>query len=584
MYTLGINAAFHDCAACLFSNGELIAAAEEERFTQVKHGKRPVPFTAYQLPYHAIHYCLEAANITLGQVDRVAYSFDPDIPLKESMNGDATHIQLSDLSYYGSWDTLFNIYIKSAPRFLTDGYPFHLQERFGDALPDQLRWHFVPHHISHAASAFYPSPFEEAAIMVLDGRGEHVSTSYYKGEGKKMTPLGQVMIPHSLGLFYENVTRYLGFLHSSDEYKVMALASYGEPVYYNFFDDAIRVADGNYTIDMPDLAAVFGPARKRDEPFTMFHFNLAQSLQKVLEHKVLELATWLHSQTGSPNLCLAGGIALNCVLNSVLRDHSPFQQVWVQPVAGDAGTALGAAMWIDQVDAPGNRLPEKMSHVFWGPEFSDEQIEAVLTDAKISYKKMDNIAEETAALLAEGKIIGWFQGRMEFGPRSLGSRSILASPTEPGMQAKLNRLKEREDFRPVAPVVLEEDADDWFECNAPTPFMLFVNNVRAEVKHKIPAVTHVDGTARVQTVNASQHPLYYNLIHAFKHLTGVPVLVNTSFNIKGKPIVCTPQDALACFYTSSFDVLVMNSFLLEKKAEQNAEPIYSAQLAASVSI
>jgi carbamoyltransferase len=569
MYTLGINAAFHDSSAVLLKDGELIAAAEDERFTHIKHGKRPLPFSAYELPFHAIDYCLKEAGIHITDIDHVAYSFDP------SLVADApavnTHdplphadVHLNGHSFYGKWDGLFLSYIRNAPAQLEDGYPHHLQKRFAHAGKLKARWHFVDHHIAHAASAFYPSPFTEAAVLTLDGRGEKVSTSYYIGKDNELEKIGEVQIPHSLGLLYEKMTTHLGFLQSSDEYKVMALASYGQPAFVDAFRSVIHWHnDGTYTIDDFDGEALFGPRRKKEDPFTEHHFNVAHSLQKVLEETVLKIVHWLHGVTEQDNLCMAGGVALNCVLNAVVRDQGPFKNVWVQPAAGDAGTALGAALWVDQ---PFNRdgKKETMQHAYWGPSYTDEEVEELLQWMKVPYRKMENVAAETAAILAEDRIIGWFQGRMEFGPRALGSRSILASPAKAEMQQKLNDIKDREDFRPVAPVILEELAAEWFEDAAVSPFMLFVYPVKRGKADMIPAVRHVDNTARIQTVNRDQHALYYDLLQEFNKLTGIPVLINTSFNTRGEPIVCSPKDAIACFWTSPFDALVINSFLVEK--------------------
>lgn len=571
MFTLGINAAFHDSSACIVRDGQLLAAAEEERFTHIKHGKRPVPFSAYELPFHAIHYCLGVAGIHLNEVDHIAYSFDPFILLGEAYRNE-TKIslplrpsQVSSDEWLNPWDPLFLSYIVNAPSQLVDGWPHHLQSKFLGAKIDPSKWHFVDHHLSHAASAFHASPFEEAAVMTIDGRGEKATTSYYEGRGVDLKRIGQVNMPHSLGLLYEKMTTHLGFLHSSDEYKVMALASYGKPVFADEFRKMIHVYnDGTYTIDDVDFSEVFGPKRKRGDEFGELHFNIAHSLQLVLQETVLQLVEWLYSRTKSDRLCLAGGVALNCVLNAYLRDRSSFKEIWVQPAAGDAGTALGAALWIDaQKRKPATRT-FSMDHVYWGPDYSDEAIEKFLKWSKVPYRKLDNVADEAAEILAQNKIIGWYQGRMEFGPRALGSRSILASPIRADMQARLNEVKDREDFRPVAPVVLEEDAGDWFHGAEYSPFMLFVYPVKEEMAAKIPAVRHVDGTARIQTVNKEQHPLYHSLLKAFKELTGVPVLVNTSFNTLGKPIVCSPRDAIECFWCSPFDALVIGSFLIEK--------------------
>lgn len=569
MYILGINAVFHDSAACILKDGNLLAAAEEERFTHIKHGKRPVPFSTYQLPYHAIDYCLHVAGIHLNEVDEIAYSFDPTI-LADNLNEPKVFIPYSPAREkpedgQAEWDPLFLSFIINAPRQLADGYPHHLQKRFAGAKPSLEKWHYVEHHIAHAASAFFPSPFSHAAVLTIDGRGEKTTTSYYLGEGKELTKISEVFMPHSLGLLYEEVTSYLGFLHSSDEYKVMALASYGKPVYLNEFRSMIHVGEnGKYTISELNLEERFGKARKKDEPFLPHHFDIAYSLQKVLEETVLQLVNWFQKETGEENLCMAGGVALNCVLNGVIRDYSNFKNIWVQPASGDAGTALGAALWVDAQLRKDESKTFTMEHCYWGPEYSDEEVENFLKWTKVPYRKLENVAKETAAILAEDKIIGWFQGRMEFGPRALGARSILASPINGEMQAKLNDIKDREDFRPVAPVVLENEANEWFEGAEQSPFMLFVYCVRSDKADKIPAVRHVDGTARIQTVSEEQHPRYYELLKEFKKLTGVPVLVNTSFNTRGEPIVCTPRDAIECFWTSPFDALVINSFLLEK--------------------
>jgi len=572
MYTLGINAAFHDSAACIVKDGQLLAAVEDERFTHIKHGKRPIPFSAYELPFHAIDYCLKTAGIHLKEVDQVAYSFDPYILLNEANEKkDRITLPLEPSAYkvpekwMSPWDPLFLSSIVNAPRQLVDAYPHHLQQRFKGAQFDKEKFHFVEHHLSHAASAFLPSPYEQAAVLTIDGRGEKATTTFSMGAGNNMERITQVNMPHSLGLLYEQITSYLGFLHSSDEYKVMALASYGKPVFANDFREMIHLQDnGHYTISNERFIERFGPARERGTAFTAHHFNIAQSLQVVLQERVLELTEWLRQQTNTENLCFAGGVALNCVLNAAIRDAGIFKNIWVQPAAGDAGTALGAAMWIDAQQRPGQGRSFCMEHAYWGPDYGDEEIARFLDWAKVPYRRLQDVAAATADLLAQDKIIGWFQGRMEFGPRALGSRSILASPISPAMQARLNEVKDREDFRPVAPVVMEEAAAEWFEEADYSPFMLFVYKVKADKKDRIPAVCHVDGTARIQTINRQQHPRYYDLLKAFAQRTGVPVLINTSFNTLGKPIVCTPRDALECFWSSPFDALVIGSFLVSK--------------------
>jgi carbamoyltransferase len=576
MLTLGMNAAFHDPAACLVHDGRVIAAAEEERFTHVKHGKRPMPFSTYELPFHAIDYCLREAGIVLTDVDHIAYSYDPSLLLGRYRADAVITLPLEPSAHptppewESAWDPLFLSSIVNAPRHLIGGVPHHLQARFRGARVDgPFRWHFVEHHLAHAASAFFTSPFDAAAVLVLDGRGEKAATSYSMGQGRRLRRLGQVNLPHSLGLLYEQVTRYLGFLHSSDEYKVMALASYGQPRYAADFRDLVAIGDnGQYTVQPVCLEDMFGPARRRGGPLEQRHFDIARSVQLVLEETVLQLARWLRRKTDAECVCLAGGVALNCVMNARLRDAGVFKEMWVQPAAGDAGTALGAALWIDAQEGREDRehaAPRYcMEHAFLGPAYSDEEIEQFLRWTKVPYRRLTNIAEETADLLVRDKIIGWFQGRMEFGPRALGGRSILASPLHAAMQTRLNEIKDREDFRPVAPVVLEEEAPQWFEHAQVSPFMLFVFDVLPDKAQRIPAVRHVDGTARIQTINRRQHPLYYDLLKAFQDRTGVPVLVNTSFNTRGEPIVCTPRDAVECFWTSPLDALVIGSYVLEK--------------------
>ncbi|MFM0324378.1 carbamoyltransferase family protein [Caballeronia glebae] len=576
MYTLGINAVYHDSAAALVKDGVVIAAAEDERFTHVKHAKRPVPFSTWQLPFDAIDYCLKEAGIELADVDHIAYSYDPH--LFSGMPKDARanialpmmpNAQPISNPSESPWDPLFVSYIVNAKGQLLDGAPHHLKRRFasGGRAP-RFAWHNVDHHLCHEASAFLAAPFDDTAVLTMDGRGEGVTTSLGQFVDGEYTRIKQVELPHSLGLLYEAVTAYLGFLHSSDEYKVMALASFGRPAYVDQFREIVKYRrDGSYTVDAPRLVERFGPARERGGPLTQDHFDIAHSLQVVLEETALELAKWLHERTGLSNLAMAGGVALNCVMNARLRDRGPFDEIWVQPAAGDAGTALGAALWTDYRErAKAGDLSRKwrMDHAYLGPAFDDDEIETFLKWTRAPYRKLTNIAEETADILAQNRVIGWYQGRTEFGPRALGARSILASPVEASMQARLNEIKDREDFRPVAPVVMEEHAADWFVDARVAPFMLFVFDVREEMKARIPAATHIDGTARVQTVNRSQHPLYYDLLAAFKQRTGVPVLVNTSFNTRGEPMVNTPRDALESFWTSPLDALVIGSFLIEK--------------------
>jgi carbamoyltransferase len=572
MYTLGINAAFHDCSACLVKDGAVIAAAEEERFTRIKHGKRPVPFTVWQLPYHAIDYCLRQAGIELSDVNHVAYSYDPFLQLGAHGMQQSISLPLEPSSQHGDWEApwepLALSYVVNAPRQLASGAPHHLKKRFRNVTATgPYQWHFVEHHLGHEASAFLAAPFDECAVLTIDGRGERATTSYGVFRDGAYTRLRQIDYPQSLGLLYEEITEHLGFLRSSDEYKVMALASYGKPSFLPALREIVKYeGDGRYSVASVKWRDIFGPARERGGPTEQVHMDIAHSLQAVLEETVAQMANWLHDETRSSKLAMAGGVGLNCVMNAKLRDRGPFQQVWVQPAAGDAGTALGAALWIDMQQRGDNKRHWQMDHVFLGPEYDDAAIEQLLREARLPYRRVSNITQATAELLAQNKVVGWFQGRMEFGPRSLGARSILASPVDPNMQHHLNQIKDREDFRPVAPVVLEEEAAQWFVHGGVSPFMLFVYDVRPDKAARIPAVRHVDGTARVQTINRNQHPLYYDLLKAFHASTGVPVLVNTSFNTRGEPIVCTPRDALESFCTTPLDVLAIGSFLLEKPA------------------
>ncbi len=571
MLTLGINAAFHDCSACIVRDGIVLAAAEEERFTRIKHGKRPVPFTTWQLPFHAIDYCLREAGVPLASVDHVAYAYDPWLQLDRGCKSITLPLQPSESGAASPWEPLALCHIVNAPRQLAGGAPHHLRERFAGVRPDgPCRWHFVEHHRAHEASAFLASPFDDCAVLAIDGRGERATASYGLYQDGHYQRLRQLDLPHSLGLLYEAVTAHLGFLHSSDEYKVMALASYGQPLYAPQLAQRVRwLGHGDCRIEPIDCNALFGDARPRSAPLLQRHFDIARSLQQVLEDTVLQMAGWLHQLTQSPHLALAGGVALNCVMNARLRDEGPWRRVWVQPAAGDAGTALGAALWVDSQQRGDSARRWRMDHAYLGPAYDDAEIETLLRQARLPYRRARDLAADTAALLAQGKVVGWFQQRMEFGPRALGARSILASPLDAGMQARLNMIKDREDFRPVAPVVPDEEAGDWFEAAQgvhDAPFMTFVFRVRADRVAQIPAVRHVDGTARVQTVTRAQNPALHALLHSFKTLTGVPVLVNTSFNTRGQPVVCTPRDALESFCTTALDALAIGTFIVDKSA------------------
>ena len=612
MITLGINAAFHDPAATLVRDGRVLAASEEERFTRVKHGKRPLPFTVWELPFHAIDDCLRQAGLRLSDVDHIAYSLEPtrfrpllaierSVVLPLEPGGEPPEDEITG----GPWDALVAAYVVNAPAQLADGPPLHLRERLDVTEPGHVRarWRFVDHHRAHQASACMPAPFERSAVMTLDGRGERATTTYGAwrpdGDGRHAyVPLGEVAVPHSLGLLYERITTHLGFLHSSDEYKVMALAAMGAPTDRGALGELVRLGDdGQYTIDPFDPARVFGPARRRGEPFTKRHCDIAASLQAVLEERVLAIARWLREASGERHLAMAGGVALNCVMNSRLRDAGAFDAVWVQPAAGDAGTALGAALWVDAAiraerpDLAGS-TPEtfrlapaaagsepaavaspnwRMADAYLGPDFDDDAIGELLGWAGLACERHaddDSLVRAVAARLAEGAIVGWFQGRMEFGPRALGARSILASPIDPQMQARLNELKDREDFRPVAPAVTEAAFADWFEPvraeGGGSPFMLFVERARPDRADRIPSACHSDGTARVQVVTRAGNARFHALLEAFAETTGVPILVNTSFNVRGEPIVATPRAAIEAFFSTPLDILAIGSWIVSK--------------------
>jgi carbamoyltransferase len=606
MITLGINAAFHDSSAALVADGQVIAAAEEERFTRIKHAKRALPFSAWELPWHAMQYCLQHQGIGLAEVDHVAYSFDPRRFLQQRapalLQREAFELPLAPSAadrsalrpFDSPWDPLFAAHVLNAPRQLAGGAPHHLRQSFRGVRHDgPYRFHFLDHHLCHQASAFLAAPFERCAVLTLDGRGEDATTSYGRWHGDRYEALGEVTMPHSLGLLYEDVTAHLGFLRSSDEYKVMALAALGHPRFRDAMLSHVSLpGDGQYRIAPMDLAAWAGPPRERGIPLQQVHLDLAASLQALLEHCALDLARWLRGASGECHLAMAGGVALNCLMNSRLRDSGLFDAVWVQPAAGDAGTALGAALWVDACERaePGRPLASRqgpMRHVYLGPESSDDEVAALLDWARLGHERVDDPAAAAATLLARGCVIGWHQGRMEWGPRALGARSILASPIDPAMKARLNELKDREDFRPVAPALPEERLDEWFTPGLAqggrSPFMLFVHDVLPHQHARIPSACHSDGSARVQTVAREDHPLFHRLLTRFGELTGVPVLINTSFNVRGEPIVCTPKDAIDAFHSTPLDALVIGSFVLRKPhvsalgadAAQRGEPALS---------
>jgi carbamoyltransferase len=594
---LGVSAFYHDSAAALIEDGRIAAAAQEERFSRTKHDA--------SFPEQAVRYCLEAAGVGFGAIDYVAFYDKPFLKFERLLE---TYVAFAPRGFR-SFRTAMPVWLREK-LFQKD----LLRRRFA-AFDPAFDWKnrllFSEHHQSHAASAFFPSPFEDAAILTMDGVGEWTTSSVAAGRGNRLEIVKELHFPHSLGLLYSAFAYYIGFRVNSGEYKVMGLAPYGEPVYRERILDRLidLKPDGSFRLDMSyfdyctgltmtneRFADLFGgPARREPDLLTQRHMDLAASVQAVTEEIVLRMTRALAQETGSRNLCLAGGVALNCVANGkVLRDGA-FENVWVQPAAGDAGGALGAALaaWHTHLGMA-RHVPvsgDAMSGAYLGPAFAQADIEARLAAAGATFTTVgdDALIDTVAQALADGAAVGWMQGRMEFGPRALGDRSILGDPRSPSMQKTLNlKVKYRESFRPFAPSVLREDVADWFEIDADSPYMLMVAGVRADKRRamtadeqalfgieklnvprsEIPAVTHVDYSARIQTVHRETNPRYHALIARFKALTGCPVLVNTSFNIRGEPIVNTPEDAFRCFMGSELDLLAIGNCLL-RKAEQD---------------
>jgi carbamoyltransferase len=538
---LGVNAVFHDPAAALVVDGRVVAAAEEERFSRRKHGKAPVPFSTWELPEHAIEWCLEQGGLRPGDLDAIAYSYDPELAPAEGDDITADE-----------WEGLRTLYVRRAPRFLqTLGLD-----------PERVR--FVGHHVAHAASAHLAAPFRSSAVLVVDGRGE--SASHLGGHAREdgsLEILAAQRLPHSLGLVYEELTAHLGFRRSSDEYKVMAMASYGKPAFLDDFRELMAATgDGGYRTERVDWSR-FAPALSSGDDWTEAHADLARSVQERLEEVLLDLGRWLHERTGERRLTMAGGVALNCVANSRIWREGPFDEVWVQPASGDSGTALGAALRVahdlgdDVRPMPGADL---------GRSWDEDALAAWLDTAKIAYERPDDVAEAVAEVLADDGVVAWFQGASEYGPRALGRRSLLADPRRAENLERLNDVKGREQFRPVAPMVLEERAADLFDGPLPSPYMLFTHRVKPEWLDRIPAVVHVDGTARIQTVSTEREPLVTRMLAAFERHTGVPVVVNTSLNTAGRPMVDDPRDALECFGSAPVDVLAIGPFVVRRPA------------------
>lgn len=543
MKVLGVNALFHDPAAALVVDGVTVAAAEEERFSRRKHGHRPVPFAAWELPELAARWCLEHAGLAVEDLDAVAYSYDPDLarPAEE-------------MGLHDPWDHLRQTYARQAPGFLATALP--------GLDPACVR--FVPHHVSHGASAALAAfPDTDTDVLVLDGRGEcasHLAGHYDRG---RLDVHATQALPSSLGLLYEDLTAHLGFLRSSDEYKVMAMASYGEPRFLEELRQHVRIdpATGGFTTGRVDWQAL-AKALEPGEEWTQDHADLASSVQRRLEEVLLDLARWLRERTGATRLALAGGVALNCVANTVLHEHSGYDEVWVQPAAGDAGTALGSAL---QVAATGGDSLQRFRGADLGRGWSDAEIEQWLLTAQVPYERPDDVADAVAECLADDGVVAWFQGRSEYGPRALGHRSLLANPGQQRNLERINDVKGREQFRPVAPMVLADRAAEIFSRGPlPSPYMLFVHDVAPEWRERIPAVVHVDGTARVQTVDAADEPLVARMLEAFDRRTGLPVVVNTSLNTAGRPMVDDPRDALECFGSAPVSMLAIGPFVVRR--------------------
>jgi carbamoyltransferase len=600
MYILGISAYYHDSAACLTRDGEIIAAAQEERFTRKKQDSI--------FPANSINYCLKEAGIAPNQVDYIVFYDKPFLKFERLLE-----------TYLAFAPKGFRSFIISMPVWLKDKLfqktiiANAFKELWGSDADWESRLLFSEHHLSHAASAFFPSPFESAAVLTMDGVGEWATTSLSVGNGNKLSVLKEIHFPHSLGLLYSAITYYIGFKVNSGEYKVMGLAPYGVPKYAQSMKDhlidikddgsfALDMSYFNYCVGLTMTSKKFdklfdGPPRRPESELTQREMDLAASVQAITEEVVIKLAKGIAKSTGEKNLCLAGGVALNCVANGKLLREKIFENIWIQPAAGDAGGAVGAALgaYYKMFNQP--RIVSKdldsMKGSYLGPEYTQEQIEKELTQcgAFFTTSSPEEIVAKTAQALANGKAIGWMNGRMEFGPRSLGGRSILADPRSPVMQKLLNlKVKYRESFRPFAPSVLREDVSEWFDLDSDSPYMLLVAGVAKSkqrpmlpkeealfgidklniIRSSIPSVTHIDYSARVQTVHEQTNPQYFQLIKSFKKLTGYPILVNTSFNIRGEPIVCSPSDAFRCFMGTELDVLVVGNAFLEKPKQASS--------------
>jgi len=593
MYILGISAFYHDSAACLVRDGEIIAAAQEERFTRKKHD--------HNFPLNAVRYCLSHVGISTKDLSYVGFYDKPLTKFERLLE-----------TYIGYAPVGIRSFIQAMPTWLKD--KLWIPTVVSNALGYDGKVLFAEHHESHAASAFYPSPFQEAAVLTMDGVGEWATSSYGVGRGHNLELVAEQRFPHSLGLLYSAFTSYTGFQVNSGEYKVMGLAPYGEPKYVRtILDNLVDLKeDGSLALNLRyfnfcqgltmtnvHFDQLFGgPPRAPESQLEQRHMDLARSIQDVTEEAMLRMAHHVHKVTEQRNLCMAGGVALNCVGNGRILREGPFENIWIQPAAGDAGGAVGVALsiwhrYLDNkrsVNDARNGYPDGMKASLLGPQFGEGEIQAFLDNSNIPYHRLvrEGVAPTVARILADENVVGWFQGRMEFGPRALGARSIIGDARSPKMQSVMNlKIKFRESFRPFAPSVLREDVGDYFELDTDSPYMLLVAPVRSERRRRmtaeeerlfgieqlnvtrsdIPAVTHVDYSARIQTVRREENPAYYDLIRAFANLTGCSVIVNTSFNVRGEPIVCTPEDAYRCFMRTEMDYLVLENFLLDKREQ-----------------
>ncbi len=564
-YILGISCFYHDAAAVLIKDGKLLSAAQEERFTRKKHNE--------DFPEEAINYCLRQAGISVGDLAYVGFYEKSFLKFERIL-----------VDFIESWPRDYKFFLKVMPQWLKQKlWPKTIiRKKLNFSGPI----FFAEHHMSHAASSFFTSPFEEAAIITVDGVGEFATTTYGYGTYNKIELREEIDYPDSLGLFYSLLTYYLGFKPNSAEYKVMGLAPYGKAVYKKTLHDFINInEDGSFAVNRKKIPsyhdtsvfekklekAIGFPRRKPDEPLEQCHKDLSASLQELVNEAMVKLAVYARNRTNSNNLCLAGGVALNCVANSNILREAGFKNVFIQPASGDAGGALGAAffIWNQILDNPRNFV---MEHCFWGPNFTNTEIENIIKEKGVNYEILDDdlLVNKVASLIGDQKIIGWFQGRMEWGPRALGNRSILADPRNKENWQRVNlKIKFRESFRPFAPSVLEESANSYFKLTGRSPFMLLTSDV---IVTDIPAVTHIDGTARLQTVDMKSNPLYHSLISEFGNLTGCPILINTSFNVRGEPIVCTPEDAFNTFIKTEIDYLVLGNLILDKKEVKKKYP------------